>query len=100
MSAPKRAVKRIWPLTVVRDSSTGKRLWEFQTGAGVNAPAGVFEYEGDQYVVAYSAGSQFGGSPRGDSVWLFSLKGTLEPAAPASIAPPPATAAPAAARPR
>ncbi len=82
------------------DSSTGKRLWEFQTGAGVNAPAGVFEYEGDQYVVAYSAGSQFGGSPRGDSVWLFSLKGTLEPAAPASIAPPPATAAPAAARPR
>ena len=63
------------------NSSTGKRLWEFQTGAGVNAPASVFEYEGEQYVVAYSAGSLFGGSPRGDSLWLFSLKGTLEQAA-------------------
>jgi quinohemoprotein ethanol dehydrogenase len=59
------------------DSSTGKRLWEFQTGAGLNAPVSIFEYEGDQYVVAYSAGSLFAGSPRGDSVWLFSLKGTL-----------------------
>ena len=78
------------------DSSTGKRLWEFQTGAGMNAPASVFEYEGDQYVVAYSAGSQFGGSPRGDSLWLFSLKGTLEPVPPASAtAPPAANAAPA-----
>ncbi len=63
------------------NSSTGKCLWEFQTGAGVNAPASVFEYEGEQYVVAYSAGSLFGGSPRGDSLWLFSLKGTLEQAA-------------------
>jgi quinohemoprotein ethanol dehydrogenase len=59
------------------NSSTGKRLWEFQTGAGLNAPVSVFEYEGEQYVVAYSAGSLFAGSPRGDSVWLFSLKGTL-----------------------
>jgi quinohemoprotein ethanol dehydrogenase len=59
------------------NSSTGKRLWEFQTGAGMNAPVGVFEYNGEQYVVAYSAGSSFAGSPRGDSLWLFSLKGTL-----------------------
>ena len=28
------------------DSSTGRRLWEFQTGAGVNAPASTFEYGG------------------------------------------------------
>ncbi len=69
------------------NSSTGQRLWEFQTGAGVNAPASVFEYEGEQYVVAYSAGSLFANSPRGDSVWLFSLKGTLEPAAAAATAP-------------
>jgi quinohemoprotein ethanol dehydrogenase len=80
------------------DSSNGKRLWEFQTGAGVNAPASVFEYEGDQYVVAYSAGNQFGGSPRGDSLWLFSLKGTLDPAPPASATVPPANAAPPAGR--
>jgi quinohemoprotein ethanol dehydrogenase len=81
------------------DSSNGKRLWEFQTGAGVNAPASVFEYEGDQYVVAYSAGNQFGGSPRGDSLWLFYLKGTLDPAPPASATvPPAANAAPPAGR--
>jgi PQQ-dependent dehydrogenase (methanol/ethanol family) len=83
------------------DSSNGKHLWEFQTGAGVNAPSSVFEYEGNQYVVAYSAGSQFGGSPRGDSLWLFSLKGTLQPVPPASATvPPAANAAPPAARPQ
>ena len=60
------------------DSSNGKHLWEFQTGAGVNAPASVFQYEGDEYVVAYSGGNLFASAPRGDSLWLFSLKGTLE----------------------
>jgi quinohemoprotein ethanol dehydrogenase len=69
------------------NSSTGKRLWEFQTGAGVNAPASVFEYEGEAYVVAYSAGSYYAGAPRGDSVWLFSLKGSVEQAPPASATP-------------
>lgn len=59
------------------DSSNGRRLWEFQTGAGVNAPASVFEYEGEQYVAVFSGGSLFAGAPRGDSVFLFSLKGTL-----------------------
>jgi quinohemoprotein ethanol dehydrogenase len=66
------------------DSSNGKRLWEFQTGAGVNAPAAVFQYEGDEYVVAYSGGNLFANSPRGDSVWLFSLKGTMDQATPPS----------------
>src|SRR5690242_1784624 len=60
------------------DSSSGKRLWEFQTGAGMNSPAAVFQYEGEEYVVAYSAGNLFAGSARGDSVWLFSLKGSME----------------------
>jgi quinohemoprotein ethanol dehydrogenase len=59
------------------NSANGKHLWEFQTGAGMNAPVSVFEYEGNQYVVAYSAGSLFAGSAHGDSVWLFSLNGTL-----------------------
>jgi quinohemoprotein ethanol dehydrogenase len=67
------------------DSSNGKRLWEFQTGAGVNAPAAVFQYEGEEYVVAYSGGNLFANSPRGDSVWLFSLKGTMEQATAPSI---------------
>ena len=60
------------------DSRNGKLLWEYQTGAGVNAPSSVFDYQGDQYVVVYSAGNLFGRSPKGDSVWLFSLKGTLD----------------------
>ena len=64
------------------DSRNGRLLWEYQTGAGVNAPSSVFEYQGDQYVVVYSAGNLFGGSPKGDSVWLFSLKGTLDEADP------------------
>jgi quinohemoprotein ethanol dehydrogenase len=65
------------------NSSNGRRLWEFQTGAGVNAPASVFEYEGEQYIAVYSGGSLFAGAPRGDSVFLFSLKGTIAPVAPA-----------------
>src|SRR6202030_4812935 len=61
------------------NSASGLRLWEFQTGAGVNAPASVFEYQGDEYVAVYSGGSLFAGAPRGDSVFLFSLKGGMTP---------------------
>jgi alcohol dehydrogenase (cytochrome c) len=65
------------------DSSDGMKLWEFQTGAGMNAPATSFEWNGKQYILAYSAGNTFAGSPRGDSLWLFGLDGTLEPVPPA-----------------
>jgi PQQ-dependent dehydrogenase (methanol/ethanol family) len=75
------------------NSSNGQHLWEFQTGAGVNAPASVFEYEGEQYIAVYSGGSLFAGAPRGDSVFLFSLKGMLTSG---SQSFPPASAAPAA----
>jgi quinohemoprotein ethanol dehydrogenase len=64
------------------DSRDGKQLWQFQTGAGMNAPVSVFEHLGKQYVVAYSAGNLFAGSAKGDSVWLFALDGTLAPADP------------------
>jgi quinohemoprotein ethanol dehydrogenase len=60
------------------DTATGDKLWEFQTGAGMNAPATVFEHGGTEYVVAYSAGNLFTGSARGDSVWLFSLGGDMD----------------------
>ncbi len=65
------------------DSANGMKLWEFQTGAGMNSTVSVFEQDGHEYVLAYSAGNLFAGSARGDSVWLFSLDGTLEPAPPA-----------------
>jgi quinohemoprotein ethanol dehydrogenase len=61
------------------DSDTGNKLWEFQTGAGMNAPATSFEHGGKQYLVALSAGNLLIGSAKGDSVWLFGLDGTLPP---------------------
>jgi quinohemoprotein ethanol dehydrogenase len=66
------------------DSSTGAKLWEFQTGAGMNSTVSVFENEGRQYVIAYSAGNLFAGSAKGDSVWLFSLDGEMEQVEPPS----------------
>ena len=64
------------------DSRTGNQLWEFQTGAGMHAPMSTFAHNGKQYVLAYSAGNALIGSPRGDSVWLFGLEGSLPPAEP------------------
>ena len=69
------------------DSSDGSLLWEFQTGTGMNSAVSSFEYEGEQYVVAYSAGNLFVDSARGDNVWLFSLSGSLEEVAAAGSAP-------------
>jgi len=66
------------------DTSDGKLLWEYQTGAGVNASPIVFEYEGKTYVAVYSGGNVFAASPRGDSLFLFSLKGTEGPRPPYS----------------
>jgi quinohemoprotein ethanol dehydrogenase len=59
------------------DSRDGQRLWQFQTDSGVNAPASAFEYKGTQYIAVYAGGTLFGGGKKGDSLWLFSLKGTL-----------------------
>lgn len=67
---------------VALDSRNGDVLWEFQTGAGVNATASVFQYQGHQKIAIISAGNNFAGSPAGDSLWLFSLQGTLPPSEP------------------
>jgi alcohol dehydrogenase (cytochrome c) len=64
------------------DSRDGAKLWEFQTGAGMNSTVSTFDDGGKQYVVAYAAGNLFGGSAKGDNVWLFALDGTLDPVAP------------------
>ena len=60
------------------DKSTGRKLWEFQTDGGVNAPASTFEYHGKQYVVVLAGGTALAGSKRSDGLWLFSLDGKLE----------------------
>jgi alcohol dehydrogenase (cytochrome c) len=64
------------------NTDTGELLWEFQTGAGMNAPVSVFEHEGRQYIAAYAAGNVFARSARGDNVWLFALDGPLAQAEP------------------
>lgn len=66
---------------VALDSRNGDVLWEFQTGAGVNATASIFQYNGHERIVILSAGNMFAGSPSGDSLWQFSLDGTLLPSA-------------------
>lgn len=60
------------------DKRTGDRLWSFKTEAGIHAAPTVFEHKGKQYVAAFSAGSVFASAVRGDSVWLFSLDGTID----------------------
>jgi glucose dehydrogenase len=61
------------------DKANGDLLWEFETDAGIHAAVSTFERDGQQYVVALSAGSFFPGTTRGDSVWLFSLDGGAAP---------------------
>ena len=61
------------------DKSNGRKLWEFQTDGGVNAPASTFEYKGKQYVVVLAGGTALAGSKRSDGMWLFSLDGTIDP---------------------
>ena len=59
------------------DKTTGRKLWEFQTDGGVNAPASTFEYHGKQYVVVLAGGTALAGSKRSDGLWLFSLDGKM-----------------------
>lgn len=61
---------------VALDKADGAKLWEYQTDASVNGSASSFMYKGNQYFAIISAGSVYAPGPHGDSVWLFSLKGT------------------------
>lgn len=82
------------------DKANGRKLWEFQTDGGVNAPASVFQYKGRQYVAVLAGGTALAGSKRSDGLWLFSLDGTMEslprgsadPVGPRRMGPPPAAA--------
>ena len=70
------------------DAQTGDLLWQFQTGAGVNAPAVTYELDGTQYVAVASGGNFQLNFPRGDTLWVFALNGTMGPVE----APPPPSA--------
>jgi alcohol dehydrogenase (cytochrome c) len=64
------------------DKSTGDTLWEFRTDAGINTSVTAFEHQGEQYIATYAGGASMDGGARGDGVWLFSLRGTLNPLPP------------------
>ncbi|WP_084268673.1 outer membrane protein assembly factor BamB family protein [Oceanobacillus damuensis] len=63
---------------IAYDATTGEQLWEFMTDAGVNAPPISYEIDGKQYITVFAAGNSLAGSKHGDSVWTFSLEGTIE----------------------
>ena len=55
------------------DSRSGKRLWRFQAGAGVNAPPIAFMLDGRPYVAVAAGGSAIWGFRQGDAVMVFGL---------------------------
>ncbi|WP_233873853.1 pyrroloquinoline quinone-dependent dehydrogenase [Paraburkholderia adhaesiva] len=55
------------------DASSGKKLWEFQCGAGVNAPAVSYMDHGKQYVAVAAGGNTQLDFKRGNTVVVFAL---------------------------
>jgi PQQ-dependent dehydrogenase (methanol/ethanol family) len=55
------------------DATTGKKLWEYQAGAGVNAPAVSYSVGGKQYVAVAAGGNTQLDFKRGNSVIVFAL---------------------------
>ncbi len=55
------------------DAKTGKKLWEYQCGAGVNAPAVSYMVGGKQYVAVAAGGNTQLDFKRGNSVLVFAL---------------------------
>lgn len=66
------------------DARDGKLLWSFQTGAGANNTATVFEHDGKEYVAFLAQGNSLQATQHGDELWLFGLDGTIGEASTAS----------------
>lgn len=56
------------------NAKTGKRLWRYQLGAGVNAPPITYEVGGVQYIAVAAGGNFQLGYPYGDALAIFKLK--------------------------
>lgn len=56
------------------DAANGKMLWQFQCGAGVNAPAVSYMVGGKQYVAVAAGGNTQLDFKRGNSVFVFALQ--------------------------
>ena len=55
------------------DAKTGKKLWHFFLGAGVNAPPITYSVNGRQYVAVAAGGNFQINYQRGDAVAIFAL---------------------------
>ena len=55
------------------DAKTGKVLWQFQCGAGVNAPPVSYSVNGKQYIAVAAGGNSQMDFKRGNSVFVFAL---------------------------
>ncbi|MBV9290526.1 MAG: PQQ-binding-like beta-propeller repeat protein, partial [Hyphomicrobiales bacterium] len=55
------------------DSSNGKALWQFQAGAGVDAPPSSYAVDGKQYIVVGAGGNVQLDYKRGDNIIAFTL---------------------------
>jgi PQQ-dependent dehydrogenase (methanol/ethanol family) len=56
------------------NSTNGKMLWQFQAGAGVNAPPSSYAVGGRQYVVVGAGGNTQLDYPRGDAIIAFTIE--------------------------
>jgi len=63
------------------NATNGNLVWSFQTGAGANSTATVFQLNGQERIAFYSGGNALNGSAHGDNLWQFSLTGRRGPAA-------------------
>ena len=55
------------------DAKSGKKLWSFQCGAGVNAPATSYMINGKQYIAVAAGGNTQLDYKRGNTVLVFAL---------------------------
>jgi alcohol dehydrogenase (cytochrome c) len=55
------------------DAQTGKVLWQFQCGAGVNAPPVSYMVGGKQYIAVAAGGNTQLDFKRGNSIFVFAL---------------------------
>ncbi len=56
------------------DARTGKVLWRFQAGAGVNAPPSSYAIGGKQYVAVAAGGNTQLDYKRGNALIAFTLE--------------------------
>src|SRR3954454_8270842 len=50
------------------DAESGDQLWTFQTGAGANSTASVFEQDGTEYIAFLAGGNALAASPHADNL--------------------------------